>query len=45
MVEQWDIMHTEGQKRDFDSDLALYIKINSKWIVDLNVISKATKRV
>lgn len=42
-MEQWDIRSRE--KKNFDPYFALYAKINSNWIIELNVKSKTVKHL
>ena len=36
-------IHIHTQKMNLDTDLILFTKMNSKWIIDLNVKHKAIK--
>lgn len=43
MLEQMDIHMFKKKKVNLDTDLVLFPKINSKWIIHLNVKFKAIK--
>ena len=44
MLEQLDIhIQKEKKKRNLDTDLTLFTKVNSKWIIDPNVKCKTIK--
>ena len=37
--------HMQKKKKDLDTDFTPYIKINTKWIIDLHIKCKITKLV